>query len=211
MPDATLNQVFEGEAFQRAIGRDAENPKHVPFRLKIQQGLTRALKQVDDANGFGVTVRTVGRGRLAYGDDSILPLVAVLEEPFSLEENLQPEATLSSSQPYEVIIQGFDAVKWDDMGTPNLDDDDVDELHPTDGAHILLAAVKARLALLKLDERGRFGSGRGVFRFGTKHNSIVGMFWDGGVVRPPEEVGSTANFWLRVRFDLSEDLARPTD
>ena len=225
MTDAALNEHAFDETFVAGVADD-------PFRLKIQKGLTAAFKQItsnadsprlNDADPFLMTVRTVGRGRLVYGSERALPLISILEEPFAYDEDLPPGAGRSGIQPYELIIQGFDAVKWTGLESEADDDDDVNERHPTDDAHKMLADVKRRLSALKLDESERFEflsdpdnpssevvEKVGVFRFGTKYNSVVDVNWDGGVVRPPEEVGSTANFWLRVRFNVSEDHGRPT-
>ena len=208
MTDAALNSTAFDAAFLARVADD-------PFRLKIQKGLTAAFRQIttdaDDlpasVDSFLMTVATVGRGRLVYGSERALPLISILEEPFAYDEDLPPGEGRSGIQPYELIVQGFDTVKWTGLESES----EIDERHPTDDVHKMLADVKRRLSALKLDESERFGDKIGVFRFGTKYNSVVDVSWDGGVVRPPEEVGATANFWLRVRFNVSEDHGRPTE
>ena len=82
---------------------------------------------------------------------------------------------------------------------------DDDPENPTDPAHVLLAEVKSRLIDLRRDESR---SDR-VFRFGPKANTVVGLSFGGGVVRPPDEISAVAYFWLRVSFELAEDHMNP--
>ena len=208
-----------------------------PFRLKIQKCMTLAFSQIEptirhvdsgvteyltsdspeweaaetaaDSSTAGYTwvfrndlhptrsdngrvVITVGRGRRYYDENDPLPLVSILEEPFSFDEELAPATGQSQSDPYELIIQGF--VREEDSN------------NPTDGAHVLLADVKRRLAILKADEEFRR---RRMFRLGNDANTVVSLNWDGGVVRPSDEVSAVAHFWLRVSFGISEDHDDP--
>ena len=208
-----------------------------PFRLKVQKCLTLAFSQIEptirhddsgtteyftsehpdweaartaaDASTGGYTwvfrndlhptratnskvVLTVGRGRRYYDENDPLPLISILEEPFSFDEELAPAVGQSRTEPYELILQGFVAEE--------------DSANPTDGAHILLADVKRRLAILKIDEELRR---RRIFRFGNMMNTVVSLNWDGGVVRPPDDVSAVAHFWLRTSFGVSEDSDDP--
>jgi len=162
-----------------------------PFRLRVQKALTEAFQQITVANGFRTDLGgSVYRGRTLFGDDDPLPMVSMLEEPIAPEANLSPDVGTSASGDYVLMVQGF-----------VVDDKD----NPTDPAHVLLADVKKRLVELKLDER----LGDRVFRFGPKANTVVSVSWDGGVVRPADEVSAVAYFWLRVTLDLAEDQLNP--
>ena len=225
--DTKLNEIFDAPA---AIFDTRD-----PFRLKVQKCLTAALAQVtsdkshlvaaygqkvddegnpvvdDEGNPvpavkpfrtdlrpedipddpLGRTLARANRGRRYYGSEDPLPLVAILEEPFSFEQDLAPAVGRIRTEPYELILQGFVQ-------------DDAD--HPTDPAHVLLADVKRRLVALKADEdlqRQR------IFRIGNRDNSVVSLTFDGGVVRPADEVSAVAHFWLRVSLEVSEDYEKP--
>lgn len=163
-----------------------------PFRLRVQKALTAAFEQITIANGFRSELGPgrVFRGRILYGDDDPLPMVSLLEEPIAPESDLSGEAGVGASGNYVLMVQGF-----------VLDDKN----NPTDPAHVLLADVKKRLAEIKRDERREDY----VFRFGGKANTVLSVSWDGGVVRPPDEVSAVAYFWLRVTFNLAEDHSNP--
>ncbi len=175
-----------------------------PFRLKVQKMLVVALRQITTADGFGFYCDlndSVFRGRRFFDENDPLPMVSILEEPFAFDQTLSPGVGQTPDDPYELILQGFV-----DDGPRRVGDMHAENPHPTDGAHYLLADVKRRLAALKVDERHRGGR---VFRFGTNYNSVVALAWDGGVVRPADEVSGTAHFWLRVSMLVSEDVSQP--
>lgn len=171
-----------------------------PFRLRVQKSLTLALKQITPANGFysdlsdftekGKTKNRVYRGRTLFGEDDPLPMLSILEEPIAPETDLAPTGGTAGTGPYDLMVQGF------------VDDD---KQNPTDPAHMLMADVKKRLIDLKRDEH----LSHRVFRFGPKANTVVGVSFGGGVVRPADEVSAVAYFWLRVSFDLAEDHLNP--
>ncbi len=172
-----------------------------PFRLRVQKSLTAALQQITVANGFKSDLATfqtdddedqdrVFRGRTLFGDDDPLPMVSILEEPIAPENDLAPVAGTTGTGSYDLMVQGF---------VP----DDID--NPTDPAHILLADVKKRLIDLKTDENRNDR----VFRFGPKANTVVGVSFGNGVVRPADEVSAVAYFWLRVSLELAEDHLNP--
>ena len=173
----------------------------LPFRLRVQKSLTAALQQITPANGFysdmadftndrGKSQERVYRGRTLFGEDDPLPMLSILEEPIAPETDLAPTAGTSGVGSYDLMVQGF------------VDDD---KKNPTDPAHMLMADVKQRLIALKQDENL---SDR-VFRFGPKANTVVGVSFGGGVVRPADEVSAVAYFWLRVSFELAEDHLNP--
>ena len=162
-----------------------------PFRLRVQKAMCEAFKQITVANGFRSDLASsVFRGRTLFGDDDPLPMISILEEPIAPEANLSSDAGSTASGDYVLMVQGF------------LQDD---KDNPTDPAHVLMADVKKRLVELKLDER----LDDRVFRFGPKANTVVGVSWDGGVVRPADEVSAVAYFWLRVTLDRAEDQLNP--
>jgi|APCry4251928382_1046606.scaffolds.fasta_scaffold00240_16 hypothetical protein len=175
-------------------------PDPLPFRLRVQKSLTAALKQITPANGYysdmadftekGKTISRVYRGRTMFGEDDPLPMISILEEPIAPETDLAPTAGTAGRGPYDLMVQGFV---------------DNDSNNPTDPAHMLMADVKKRLIELKQDEH----LSNRVFRFGPKANTVVGVSFGGGVVRPADEVSAVAYFWLRVSFDLAEDHLNP--
>lgn len=162
-----------------------------PFRLRVQKALSAAFEQITTDNGFRTDLgASVFRGRTLFGDDDPLPMISILEEPIAPEANLSADVGSDASGDYVLMVQGF-----------VQDDKD----NPTDPAHVFLADVKKRLVELKLDER----LDDRVFRFGPKANTVVGVSWDGGVVRPADEISAVAYFWLRVTLDLAEDQLKP--
>lgn len=169
----------------------------LPFRLRVQQALTIALRQIHPDNGFCFDLtdpRSIIRGRVEFSEQDIPENgtnISILEEPFSYDRDFRPCSSEANTEPYGMIVQGF---------TPD------DPHHPTDRAQILLSDVRKRLAILKRDEGVR---GQRVFRIGTKENSVIGVDFDGGIVRPEENASRLCHFWLRVSFDISEDFNAP--
>lgn len=161
-----------------------------PFRLRVQKALSAALGQITVANGFQSEVVGVYRGRVLFDESDGLPMISILEEPIAPESDLGPISNDAGTSDYILMVQGFVA-------------DDPD--NPTDPAHVLLADVKTRLVAIKDDE----DRNDRVFRFGAKANTVVSVSWDGGVVRPADEVSAVAYFWLRVTLELAEDHLNP--
>lgn len=163
-----------------------------PFRLAVQKALQASLEEI--SYDFGTqTVTLAGsvfRGRVVFGDDDPLPMVSILEEPIAPDSDLEPSTGSGGSAPYQLMVQGFVAD---------------DPANPTDPAHYLLAAVKAKLAELRAASRE---SDR-VFQFGSKAPTVTGIGFGGGVVRPADEISAKAYFWLRVTLDLAEDHQNP--
>lgn len=172
------------------------------LRLRMLRNLTTWLEGTDaatfgvlDAAGSTLTDFTdrVKRGRIMFGDKDPLPMLSILEVPIPLDQIVPPPDSSYSSGAWELLIQGF-----------AVDDSD----HPTDPAHVLMAAVKKRLAQAKIQTKAYRESGIGDFKvFGMKQ--ITGMAIGAGVVRPPDEVSSKAYFWLNLTLDVAEDLADP--
>jgi hypothetical protein len=167
------------------------------FRLQILKALTASLEATDLTDfgvyaSDGVTLLTsmvgrVFRGRIAFGDDDPLPMLSVLEVPIPLDQIVSPEDSSYSAGTWELLIQGF-AVE--------------DAIHPTDPAHVLMAAVKKRLAYEKRRNRSFQ-----ILGFKALRDMRIGA----GVVRPPDEISSRAYFWLNLSLDITEDLLEPFD
>ena len=162
-----------------------------PLRLEIQKRLTAALEEITITNGYLFDLTgNVHRGRMAYGHETPLPALSILEPPIPMDQLPPPATSTTQSGPWELIIQGF--VKDD-------------RENPTDPAHVLMADVKRRLASERAKanwdrpEEGILGLGRNVL------NLYIGT----GVVRPPDDVSAVAYFWVQIMLDLAEDIAEP--
>ncbi len=165
------------------------------IRLRILQALTTLLEGTD-AQGFGVLnedgtalvdfTGKVYRGRTIFGDNDPIPMLSILEVPIPLDQVVPPPDSSYSNGSWELLIQGF------------AKDDPV---NPTDPAHVLMAAVKKRLAVEKKRNLDFDILGLGTF--------IRNMNIGAGVVRPPDEVSAKAYFWLNLTLDIVEDLANP--
>lgn len=209
MVDIQLNEVFSPPwtTDERKVVRNSDGVdlffSDDPFRLKLQKCLTVALEQItpDDPYNFlsdlaresQVAPSKIIRGMRGIDLDDPTR-IAILDEPFSFDEDLAPAAGIVRSEPYEVIIQGFPV--------------DTTEERKTDEPHRLLADVKRRLSALKADEE--YAQGR-IFRIGNQVNSVLSLTFDGGVVRPADEYSPSVHFWLRVSFEVSEDHSEPSN
>lgn len=165
------------------------------FRLDVLKALTAALEDITPVNGFHHDfsqddgVPKVFRGRNVLGEDDPDWVLTILEPPIPLEAFINR----SADNPYthsnwELLIQGF---------VP----DNLDEVHPTDPAHLVMEEVKKRL----VQEKQRFLPG-------TRQPDILGMAGHvvnitvgQGVVRPSDESSSRAFFWLLVTLQLVEN------
>lgn len=165
------------------------------LRLRILRALTAWLEGtvltgfgVTDENGDLLTDMTgrVKRGRIIFGEGDPVPMFSILEVPIPLDQITPPPDSSYSSGGWELLLQGFAA-------------DDAD--HPTDPAHVLMAAAKMRLAAAKKQNKDFNILGLG--------NFITGMTIGAGVVRPPDEISAKAYFWLNMSFDIVEDLFNP--
>lgn len=163
-----------------------------PARLQATLNMTNVLKTITPANGYVSDIgQNVYRGRLYYGAESPVPMLAVLEVPIPLDQSMPKAPTGVSTGPWELMIQGW------------VDDD---KNNPTDPAHVLLADVKKCLVAERArgydwerPEDGIFGLGR----------IVTDLYIGAGVVRPPEEISAKAYFWLTVTLDLAENLEDP--
>lgn len=85
--------------------------KHDPFRLRIMKAVTEQLKTICPDNGFDHDLRDftddagrvrpkVFRGRLRFGENDPKPMIAVMEDPRTID-------TQGPASKFRVLIQGF--------------------------------------------------------------------------------------------------------
>lgn len=165
-----------------------------PTRLRVLKKLTEILSSINPAAGYrndmGVSEEApdgrVFRGRVLFGDDAPLPMIAILETP------LQPDQL--TTQPDNSVIHG----SWD-LTIQGFTEDDF--LNPTDPAHYLVADVIRRLAVEK-----RRNVNFELFDMGDIVTNItIGV----PVVRPPDEISAKAYFYLPIVLTIAEDLFKP--
>lgn len=169
----------------------------LPFRLKVLVRLTEHLQTIERTTPGALPTYTyslapdasfpdgrVLRGRVAYGDDDPLPMVAIVEDPKQLERDAVPLREVNASLgDWDLLIQGF------------IKDDPV---HPTDPAYFLAADVAAKLADAKKDTRNILG-------LGSKKPCVDQLHIGAPVIRPADTISATTYFWLPVRLHLVED------
>lgn len=158
-----------------------------PFRLRVLKALTAALGEITVANGYSADLAgSVFRGRDIFGKSDPLPMLSILESINEKDQRMTPQAGQHVTGPWELLIQGWSA-----------DDED----NPTDPSHYLLADVKKRLIQERSTARGYEILGMG--------GMITDIKFSTGVVRPADDVSSTAYFWLKLELVLVENLADP--
>ena len=165
------------------------------LRIRILKKLQTVLEGVDCAR-FAITDESnapladmtgrVARGRLIFGEKDPVPMISILEVPIPLDQIVPPPDSTYSNGTWELLIQGF-----------AKDDPE----HPTDPAHVLMAATKQRLAEEKRKNRD--------FKLFGMGDKVTGLRIGAGVVRPPDEVSAKAYFWLNLSIDVVEDLFDP--
>lgn len=168
----------------------------VPFRLKALKKLTECIQRVTPANGYTNDLSdAVFRGRLAYGDDEVIPMVSLIEPPLAIESLKAQADNISRNGDWDILVQGW------------VEDD---RENPTDPAYLLAAEVTMELAVEKQRKRGRtpdiLGLGAG---FGDEPNGITGMTIGAPVVRPPDETSARACFYILLTLQIAEDTSRP--
>ena len=158
-------------------------------RLTILKALTAHLQGITPANGYQHDLSTaVHRGRVAFGNDTALPCVNILEPLNPDREPRIADAVLVQKDDWVLLIQGW------------VDDD---ESNPTDPAHLLMADVKKRLALLMIDP---LRDPNPAYMLGGK---VANVFIEPGTVRPPDENSARAYFYLRIVLSVVEHLDDP--
>jgi hypothetical protein len=136
----------------------------------------------------------VFRGRMKYDDADPLPSVSILESPnpdrFPNRAGEEDAEEIDQRDNWTLLIQGW-----------VMDDED----HPTDPAYELMADVKKALAALIRTNRNGDGAHPNYLLGGL----ILGLAYESGTVRPPDELSAKAYFWMRVILKFSENVFDP--
>lgn len=163
-----------------------------PFRLKVVKAMSVALKQITPANGFHYDMSDhpsgqtkVFRGRAIFGQDTEPPFITILEDPKLEDGHMASRAGKSFTYDLDLMIQGFVERSMD---------------NPTDRAYFLMDDVRRRLTILREDENHPDR----VFRFGSKLNTVTGLEFNRGLVRPADEMSDTAYFWMQCCLSVVE-------
>lgn len=158
-------------------------------RLTILKALTTHLEGITPANGYQHTLTgSVYRGRAAFGDDTPLPCLSILEPLNPDREPRVAGAGVVQKEEWVLLIQGW------------VDDD---EDNPTDPAHNLMADVKKRLGLVMKDT---YPIANSAYMLG---GIIESLRIEPGTVRPPDENSARAYFYLRAVVGVTEELDDP--
>ena len=160
-----------------------------PFRLRLLKNLTALLQTITPANGYSVDLsESVFRGRAVFGDDDPVPMVSILEAVKTVEAlRMQPDG-IEQKGVWPLLIQGWTE---DDIGG-----------NPTDPSHYLMADVKKCITKHRAEHARTYDwLGMG--------GAITDIRYNGGVVRPPEDVSGKSFFWLLLDVELVEDLLNP--
>lgn len=162
-------------------------------RLHVLKRLTTFLEGVTVANGYDhdLTAR-VSRGLNFVSTETELPWVNILENLNPDRNPLETDQGLQQRDDWILLIQGW--VETDE-----------DDIYPTDKAHALMADVKRRLS--RIIDPGEPNNRNPDYFLG---GDIEGFLCEPGVVRPPDEISSTAYFYLRVVVKLVEHLDDPS-
>jgi len=160
-----------------------------PFRLRLLKNLTAVLQTITVANGYNFDLQdSIYRGRAVFGDGDPVPMVSILDAVRTVDGLPVPPDGQIAKNIWPLLIQG-----WVD-----------DELggNPTDPAHHLLANVKRALTLHKVEQARNYNW------FGM-NGAVTAIRYNGGVVRPSEEVSGKSFFWLLLDLELAEDMLNP--
>lgn len=156
-------------------------------RLQILKAITARIESVMVANGYQFDLEgSVFRGRGGFGDESPLPCIGIFE--MRPEDAVRADETIQKDD-WFIAVQGYISV---------------DEIHPTDPAHNLMADVKKALAGVLHDSPTNRNPN---YMFG---NLINDLQIDGGVVLPPSnDEKNTAAFVLKLTVNVTDDLVNP--
>jgi LDH2 family malate/lactate/ureidoglycolate dehydrogenase len=84
-----------------------------------------------------------------------------------------------------------------------------DKKNPTDNAYELMADVKKALGkIARVNQHDGDGAYPDIYLLG---GLLVGMEYEAGTVRPPDEQSSKAFFWMRVILKFTENVNDPYD
>lgn len=167
----------------------------IPFRLQVLRKITEVIETVTPSNDYTFDLtNAVFRGRLEYGDDEALPMVALNEPPLAIEALKAQSDNPSREVDWDILIQGW--VKDD-------------KANPTDPAYLLAAEVTKALAAEKQRKRGRTPDILGLGAGFNSPNGIMAMTLGAPVVRPPDETSARACFYILLTLQIAEDTSRP--
>lgn len=173
-----------------------------PFKLRVLKALTECLKEITPANGYasnladfnpgdGVMTARIYRGRAWFGDNDPLPMVSILEGVDPAFEVGEPHLKAESAgYDWPILIQGW------------VTDD---RANPTDPAYVLLDDVRKRLLREKIRKLPGSHSQPDPFGLGGTKNRVNGLLVGPGVVRPADDVSSTAWFWLTLNLRIVDN------
>lgn len=162
-------------------------------RLHVLKRLTTFLEGITVASGYDHDLAgRVSRGFAFVSAETPLPWVNIIENLNPDRDPMEADAGLVQQDDWVLLIQGW--VETDD-----------DDIYPTDKAHSLMADVKRRLS--RIIDPGDPTSRNPDYYLG---GDIEGFLCEPGVVRPPDEISSTAYFYLRVVVKLVEHLDDPS-
>ncbi len=169
-------------------------PNTDPFRLAILKRLTAMLETIGTATGYNVEMTgRVFRGRVEFGENDPLPMLAILEPPVPIEQLVAPIESDTSTGNWDLLIQGF------------LQDD---RKNPTDPGHFLAAQVRQ---VLSTHRAARSNPDNGFFGTSYRISRVKDIFIGAPIVRPSDEISAKAYFWLPVTLAVEENLADPLD
>lgn len=160
----------------------------------ILKALSEYLEtEITPANGYinDLTDKAY-RGRTQFGNEAVVPFLAVLEAPRPIDPDAAGSARVKRKSKWPILVQGFAAD---------------DRRHPADPAYDLAADVERAMAkLIEHDDQGRpkYPQFYGLPPFN------VGIEVQETIVRPPQaDISDTAFFYLPVIIDVVTDLSDP--
>lgn len=160
-----------------------------PFRLRILKNLTALLQTITVTNGYKFDLdKAIFRGRAVFGDGDPVPMVSILDA-----------VKVSEGLPIQ-----FDGTEAPGVWTLLLQGWTEDDLtgNPTDETHILLAEVKRCITQHRVENARNYS-------FLGMGGKVTDIRYNGGVVRPSEDVSGKSFFWLLLDLALVEDLLNP--
>lgn len=160
-----------------------------PKRLTVLKAITAVLQQITPANGYQHDLSGAGRvarGKLTFGDNAPLPMVAI-NEPLNPDREARRSGSTGhmAREVWSLLVQGWAADDWE---------------NPTDPAHLLMADVKKALATVNVDTHPNY-----------RLSGLVGRIQlEPGTVRPPEPgVSDKAFFYLHADVEFVENTLDP--
>lgn len=166
-----------------------------PKRLVVLKAITAVLQQITPANGYQHDLSgpgRVARGRLTFGDNAPLPMVA-LNEPLNPDREARRAGSTGhlSREVWSILVQGWAADDWE---------------NPTDPAHLLMADVKKALATVNVEGHANYR----LVRPGWPSGLVGRIQLEPGTVRPPEPgVSDKAFFFLHADVEFVENTLDP--